>query len=377
MYLEKDVTMMDTIRLSYDTNSIPEEFKFTKQKRGVFKGTLNPTKEMKESGKYYPRVTFVKRPVGKSIQQQMLVEFSVPKLIKGNNFSEVRDSDFDDVVQALKLALFEMGIKWQFTACIENYKVVKVDYSKNVVFEDGTTVSQVLRQLNSANIRKNMDASSSEFRNGGQIFHLHTNYRDIVFYDKVADLRQSAISEKRSMEKERPAQTNLFDLFDEHRNLSVLRFEVRLNGVKEIRNNLIKIGQSANDLSFKRLFSSETSRAILLNWWGEVFDKIPKAPLDDATIENVFIGLLNNPNAKPQKVFASLGMMCLQNSKNYDARFAKEVFDHRFSNGSWDRSGKLVLEPSPPDNLRHLLQIEQAIRGMVPVNIDDYSELIR
>ena len=29
--------MIDTIRLAYDTKVIPEEFKFTKQKNGVFK----------------------------------------------------------------------------------------------------------------------------------------------------------------------------------------------------------------------------------------------------------------------------------------------------------------------------------------------------
>lgn len=367
--------MIDTVRLAYDTKVIPEEFKFTKQKNGVFKGVLNPTKEMKASGKYYPRVTFVKRPLGYGrVQQQILVEFSIPKLLKGNNFSEVCDADFDNIVQALKKALFEMGLKFQFTVCIENYKVVKIDYSKNIVFDDGTTVSQITRLLNSVDTRKSLDVSSGDFRNGGQIFHLHTSYRDIVFYDKISDLKRSKISEKRCVEKDNFIQTSLFDLFEKKRQLAVLRFEVRLNGVKEIKNNLVKIGQSTDDLTFKRMFSSEISKSILLNWWNEVFAKIPKAPLDNETVENTFLGLLKNPDAKPQRVLATLGMIYLQKSQNYNARFAKEVFDSRFKDGSWARSKKQLIEQKAPKNLNHLLQIEHSIKEMKPINIDDYEQ---
>ena len=366
--------MIDTIRLQYDTKTIPEEFKFTKQKSGVFKGLLNPTKEIKTSGRYYPRITFIKRPVGGgSFQQQIQVEFSIPKLLKGNNFSEVCDTDFDDIVQTLRKSLFDMGIKWQFSACIEKYKVVKVDYSKNIIFEDGTTVSQILRLLNSADTRKSLDVSSGDFRNGGQIMHLHTSYRDIVFYDKIADLKRSKISEKRCIEKDNFIQTSLFDLFEKKQKLAVLRFEVRLNGVKEIKNNLSKNGLETNDLTFKRMFSSEISKSVLLNWWNEVFAKIPKAPLDNETVENVFLGLLNNSEAKPQRVLATLGMIYLQKSQSYDARFVQEVFDKRFKDGSWVRSKKLLLNPEKPKNLRHLLQIEQSIKEMKPVNIEDYE----
>lgn len=367
--------MIDTIRLQYDTKTIPEEFKFTKSKNGVFKGMLNPTKEMKASGKYYPRVTYIKRPVGGgSIQQQIQVEFSIPKLLKGNNFSEVCDADFNDIVQALRKALFDMGIKWQFSACIEKYKVVKVDYSKNVIYEDGTSVSQILRLLNSTDTRKSLDISSGDFRNGGQIMHFHTSYRDIVFYDKISDLKRSKISEKRCVEKDNFVQTSLFDLFEKKRKLAVLRFEVPLNGVKEIKNNLAKNGFETDNLTFRRMFSSEISRSILLSWWNEVFAKIPKAPLDDETVENTFLGILKSPDAKPQRVLATLGMIYLQRSQSYDARFAKEVFDNRFKDGSWARSQKLLIRPDKPKNLRHLLHIEGTIKEMKPINIDDYKE---
>lgn len=94
--------MIDTIRLALDVKRIPDEFKIAKSKNGVFRGVINPTKEMKKSGKYYPRVTFVKRPVRSGLSQQFLVEFSIPKLIKGNNFSEVSNDDFGVIVKNSK-----------------------------------------------------------------------------------------------------------------------------------------------------------------------------------------------------------------------------------------------------------------------------------
>lgn len=117
--------MIDTIRLALDVKRIPDEFKIAKSKNGIFRGVINPTKEMKESGRYYPRVTFVKRPVRGGFSQQFLVEFSIPKLIYGNNFSEVSDNDFDAIIKTLKEALLEMNIKWQFSATVANARVVK------------------------------------------------------------------------------------------------------------------------------------------------------------------------------------------------------------------------------------------------------------
>ena len=320
------------------------------------------------------RVTFVKRPVRGGFSQQLLIEFSIPKLIKGNNFSEVNDDDFGAIIKALKDALFNMDIKWQFSAVIANARVVKIDYSKNIVFNDGTTISQVLRLLNLVNIKKTMDVSSGEFRNGGQIYHLHTSGRDIAFYDKISDLKRSKISEKRSVEKDNKIQIQLLDALSKRHNLSVLRFEIRLNGVNEIKRNLVKIGEDKSDISFRHLFSSKISQAILLNWWHEIFNQIPKAPLDNETVENMFLGLLKNEEAKPQRVLATLGMKYLMQDRNFDARFAKEVFDNRFKNGSWARSNKLLLKPEAPKNLRHLLYIEETLKEMRPVDIREYTQ---
>lgn len=368
--------MIDTIRLIHDVKTIPEEFRFSKTKKGIFSGVLNSTKEMRASGKYFPRVTFIKRPTRGGIQRQISIECSLPKLLKGNNFEEVCDADFNDIVERLRQALWDMGIKWQFSSTIANYKVSRIDYSKNIVFNDGVTVSQILRLINGANISSLMDVSSSEFRNGGQILHLHTNARDIVFYDKIADLKQSKRSEKRAIENDNRYQLDLLDYLQKRRNLAVLRFEIRLNSAKEIRSNLRKVGLNDQDLSFKNLFSLDTSRLILMHWWKEIYERIPKAPLDHETPENFYIGILQDSHATPLRVLATLGVYHQARTSYYDERFMRELFDKRFKPESWNRTKKLLLEPEAIKNLKYLIRIDNTIQEMKSLRIRDYGIII-
>ena len=94
-------------------------------------------------------------------------------------------------------------------------------------------------------------------------------------------------------------------------------------------------------------------------------------PLDSATTMNQLLGLLANPEAKPQRVLATMGALRLYEEPDFDERFVREVFDKRFKPGSWNRSKKLLLQPEAPKNLQHLLQIEQTIREMRPLKLED------
>lgn len=143
---------------------------------------------------------------------------------------------------------------------------------------------------------------------------------------------------------------------------------------QSIRANLAKIEQNTDDLSFQRLFSTDISKFGLLYWWDKMLVALPKAPLDNmATIENLFLGFLQDECATPQRVFASLGYYLLTQSEHYDARFTKEVFDHRFKSGSWTRSNKLILAPKTQKNLHHLIFIRDAIQQMQPLKIEEYQ----
>ena len=117
--------MIDTIvlMLQADQFRIADHEKFSPSTRGLFeppyyrlggRGNFscyqNPTADEFKKGIYKPRLTVTKRPIKGGFQVTLRIEFSIPKLIFGNNFDEVEDNHFAPVVDSLLKSLREMGI---------------------------------------------------------------------------------------------------------------------------------------------------------------------------------------------------------------------------------------------------------------------------
>lgn len=129
--------MIDTVKLTMNLSKPLRgsdlDFQlFRERAKGVIQGIYNPTAKMKETGKYYPRLTYIERPVrGGGKSYQLAVEFSIPKLVFNNNFDELTDEDFPVVLKTLSGVLREMKSLWLFTCQIEKLEVSKIDYSRN------------------------------------------------------------------------------------------------------------------------------------------------------------------------------------------------------------------------------------------------------
>ena len=167
---------------------------------GITTGSLNPTAEDRRNGQYRPNITYYERPMFGGMRYEVGLEVSLPKLHFGNNFKELTESDYKAVAKDLKHSLRAVGFSKEFASDIGNFEVRKVDFCKNIRFEDGTLVITIINNLHRANISKVFDVQKTDFRNGGEIYHIHTNSEDIVFYDKIADLEQSAKSEHKSVD---------------------------------------------------------------------------------------------------------------------------------------------------------------------------------
>src|SRR5690606_36277460 len=79
--------------------------------RGYKKCSQNPTPRELKSGNYKPRLTLTRR-VKRDRQYEITlrVEFSIPKLLFGNNFDELESDDLFDTVIVLQRKLKEMGV---------------------------------------------------------------------------------------------------------------------------------------------------------------------------------------------------------------------------------------------------------------------------
>lgn len=366
--------MIDTIRLSLDVFSPPKGFRNMKNEDGVIKGIINPTREQRESGLYYPRITYIERLRKNGIQKQLTIEFSAPKLLYGNNFDELPDGSFNEVVKTLGHRLKEMGIGYYFSEMLIKAKVTKVDFSKNVVFDDGTTVPQVINILNRAELKKVFDESNVEFRNGGRIMRIHTNTREIAAYDKIADLRQSKISEKRSYSRGNYSQLSMLDELAQHGQKSVFRLEVRLNSAKAIRDTFKTVGLDENEITLEKVLSADTSRIILGHYWGTIISALPVHLIDNMTVGNVFASLASDYDLKPQKMMASLGLIILSNSSNYDARYCRNVFEAKYGQGSWRRLTKNVPTYMKTKNASRLARITKEIKDMNPTKMEEIAK---
>ena len=156
----------------------------------------NPTKAMRDTGLYFPRLTGYRR--GFRDDANVLIEFSVPKLLYLNNLDELEDKDFPEVIRVLRERLRTMGIMILSTV-LEKASVSAVHFSKNILLKDNYTASHLISEMNKVDLRKSFDFARSRYINDGESIHAHTKAHQLVIYDKVADLTKD---KKRVIDKD-------------------------------------------------------------------------------------------------------------------------------------------------------------------------------
>lgn len=220
-------------------------------KKGI-RYICNPDKDWLRCGKYFPKLAVFKDFNNKN---QIIIEFSAPKLVFGNNFEELDTEDFTKVIDELSDRLKGLDIEIS-KENLEQARVLAIHYSKNIELENATATS-ITNTIEKLDITKRLDIAKTDYKNGGQTIRFHANFYEVAFYDKVADLMQSKISEKRAIESENTIQQ---DFLSKLIGREVLRMEVRLNKPKKIRHIFEKCKINIANLTFKQLFSNEISQ---------------------------------------------------------------------------------------------------------------------
>lgn len=373
------IAMIDTIKLAVSYGKRPNWLNRVQASTnrnvtsGVFTAIVDANKSYKRIGAYVPKLVYVEQPATKDRKRTytLNIELSLPKLFFGNNFDELTNNQFSDVVHELHKRLRNVyGLR------ISEYKlaqseVAKIDYSKNIIFTDRTPVSTIISAVAMANISKTYDVQKTDFRNGGQIYHIHANVIDIVIYDKVADLQQAKVSEKRTVEKYNKSQIKLVEELEKYPNVTIPRFEIRLNDRQKIRSELKAINAN-DDLRFCYVFNADFSQAILLRHWNKIFEQIPKTEMVADTATQILVSL---KQANPSMKFAeasSLTLMTLMRKEAQDERTVRNLIESLFSKSLYTRFKNNGRSPPTKTQLKSLLQISKSITAMTPVNIKDF-----
>lgn len=329
-------------------------------------GVFNATAEDRRTGRYRPNITYYERPMsGGGMRYEISIEVSLPKLHFGNNFEELAGIDYKAVVKDLKRTLRSVGFSKEFVSDIGNFEVRKVDFCKNIRFEDGTLASTIINNLHRANISKVFDVQKTDFRNGGLIYHIHTNSEDIAFYDKIADLKQSAKSEHKSVDRtSNYCQHHLLAKIASERKqhpLEVVRYEIRLNGKVKICNMLDAVGMENTPLTLKGIFSQPVAKAILSYDLGKIIAKVPSVELLETSPENLLLSILSDGNyTGPMDAFAQLGFTLALNNIR-DERRMREIVEKHFHKDTWGRLVKKYPPAVKTNQLKPLLKLREEI----------------
>lgn len=248
-------------------------FPYTPMPKGFAKCVQNPDKKLLKSGKYFPRLTLIKgmkRKGSKTLGFQVFlkVEFSLPKLIYGNNFSETTDKDFPKMIRILKTLLSEMGISIKMKD-LKKVPLSGIHYSKNIILSKYLLCSSAIEEISRGSLGSRIDRNTTNYRNDGSSFRFHTNDFELVFYDKVKDLQQANISPKRSIEKENDMQLNIFDELA-NKSIPVFRMELRLGTLKRIKKTFKKAEIELEEFTFENLFSEKIAQKVLLYYFSEI-----------------------------------------------------------------------------------------------------------
>lgn len=334
----------------------------------------NPSKAEKETGKYFPRLTGYKRQFSQEANVRM--EFSVPKLLYLNNLEELEDKDFPKVIEALQDRLKTMGVLVT-KSVLENASVSSVHFSKNIVLQDGYTVSHLISEMNKVNLRKSFDFAKTRFINDGQSLYAHTTSHQLVIYDKIADLNKD---KKRAIDKDQTLyQRSLFaELNKEDEPQEIIRFEIRLSQKQKMNKVLEDLGYQKNPV-FKQVFNTEMSKKVVTDYWKKLIKERNLGLFSlSVSIKDILRTLfLADKKLKPKQAIYLLGLFMLAKDEN-GMRQLRTIIAKRSHDRTWYRIAKDLQEASgliTKNKIRDwVAQLEKALEDYKPYKIKNYEK---
>ena len=376
--------MIDTIVLTLKQGmfTILDHTKFSPSTQGLYDATAgyyrlggrsnitckqNPTPNELKRGIYKPRLTVTKRiNRERKFEIPLKIEFSIPKLIYGNNFDELTDNDFLDVIQKLREVLKQMGV-YAYESSLTNAPVSSVHYSKNIALTDHTTPYTYIEPLTKLNINKRLDTNRTDFRNEGHSFKYRANSFEIVFYDKMMDLEKAKLSEKRTEEKDNALQLNLFDQLRQTKPLEVLRIEIRLNKRQKINQILKKIGKEVEP-TFINLFNQDTAKRVLLHYLNEIEEAYPPLLIyQHDSPKKLFNSLIiTNPTIGVSSALKMLGLKMLLNEVGV-REFRQMTKQYGYS--TWYSLNKEMKKLNKPAEVDTFSVLRQELNKFEPLHL--------
>ncbi|MEQ9618426.1 MAG: hypothetical protein RIG61_04555 [Deltaproteobacteria bacterium] len=338
--------------------------------RGYIDAYQNPTKLELQEGTYKPQLTLRKRWQTPEPLVVLYIQFSAPKILFGNNFDELVDSDLDKILSELSSRLFDMGVGLRITD-LNEAKVTKIHYAKNIVLPDYVIPCMVIGEVRKIDFNLHQELTERDYRNSGHSIRFHANDFELIFYDKKKDLQKSMNTDKRSIEKDNAIQLNLFEKTKMKKPFEVLRIEARLNTSNKIKS---ESGISKKDHTLKSLFSSQLSSKLLRRYWSNLQQNYRLLSYDIEDKEKFLASfIVNNPDARLSNALSTYAL--IEFTKQMGISKFRNLIDKKFSRRTWyglkGNLNKYRLDGKLPD---HFDAITNALKNYEPLHLNDYQD---
>lgn len=261
--------------------------------RGYTTYSRNPTAEEQEAGTF-PRLTGY-RAVGQHRGIAMVnLEFSVPKLVLGNNLEELKEEQADEMLRILSDKLRGMGFEPHREA-LSRASVAKVHFSKNFLLPREFTASYVVLQLHKAYVNRRFEHREVRYRNNGEQMSIYTKSYSLEFYDKSAEMEHGVGGDL---------------VIDSQRN--VLRYEVRLTKKRKMKTLFNLLGFSPEP-TLREVLSKERSQAVLKHYWEEVIARDSHVLFSQHVSAQELLRqiLIVRPSIKARRALTLLGLVTM------------------------------------------------------------------
>ena len=328
-----------------------------------------------KDGIYRPRLSFISRGVAKSLK----IEFSIPKLLYGDNLQEVLESDFEAVIDKLKGVIeSEYGIKI-FRDNLRRAKVMSFHPSKNILFRDSFRANYIINILSKVNSSLKFDQSKTTFRNNGESFQIYSQAHSFVIYDKISDFHKT---KNRAIDKDQTnSQKSLFALINESQHMQeVLRLEVRLSQRRKMNSVLEELGYNKNPL-FEDIFKNNICQKIVRWYWinfimkGNEFLFISQDKSQD-----ILSRMMVCSQIRPKEALVYMGMISIIKESG-GIRDLRNIIEPYFSQRSWYR---LINQLNDISNLIEgsvyppwIKEIERQLESFNPLGIEEEGESLK
>ncbi|HEX8182620.1 MAG TPA: hypothetical protein VF575_03380 [Candidatus Saccharimonadales bacterium] len=332
---------------------------------GMTRTFLNPSsKYASHLGKYMPRLTLHRRAAKTiGVVYQLAVEFSAPKLLYGNNFSEVEEEDFIMILMVLRDRIHELT-SYKFTLSeLAAADVGSWHPCKNVIFRGYISAQTILGTVPKLDVSRLYDVQRTNFRDG-HVVHIHCNSVDVAFYDKLADLRKAAVSDKRAFEDDSAIQLrHLASL--EKSGVTILRQEVRLGGRQAIK----RAFSDLDSWTFESLYKAELCQATLLKHWHRLSNSVDMLSLDAARPYELLQNyMLDSPDASAKDALAAIGSLLVCGQEGVLG--LRNLIEPQYGSNVWYRIKKLVRNPSA-HRFTHFQHVQNTLETFKPLRMSD------